>query len=89
MLIWTAGTILIVLSWVDVVSRDVGWIGFGIALFGVVLSAIPHVQAWFGNLPTTHHPMILQVDETTGLQTTEGRPMTEAEWLSASTRSLP
>jgi hypothetical protein len=34
---WAVGTVLIVLSWFDVVSHGVGWCGFGIGLFGSVL----------------------------------------------------
>jgi hypothetical protein len=41
---WTAGTLVIVLSWFRVVSHEVGWIGFGVALLGSVLS-------WFGPKP--------------------------------------
>jgi hypothetical protein len=36
--VWWIGTILIVLSWVRVVSFTVGWIGFGIAVFALVTS---------------------------------------------------
>ena len=35
---WAAGTILIVLSWFDVVSNSVGWFGFLIGLAGSVIS---------------------------------------------------
>lgn len=35
---WCAGTIIIVLSWFDVVSTKIGWLGFGIALIGSVMS---------------------------------------------------
>jgi hypothetical protein len=35
---WIGGTILIVASWADVVSPTVGWIGFGAALVGTLLS---------------------------------------------------
>ena len=44
-LIWIGGTILIVLSWDGTVSTEVGWAGFVIALIGVGLSFIPHIQA--------------------------------------------
>jgi hypothetical protein len=43
-LLWIPGTILIVLSWTDIVSREVGWVGFAIALVGVGLSFIPHMK---------------------------------------------
>jgi hypothetical protein len=36
--LWAFGTVLIVLSWIDVVSPTVGWCGFGIGLVGSVLS---------------------------------------------------
>ncbi|HEU4835049.1 MAG TPA: hypothetical protein VFS90_11560 [Pyrinomonadaceae bacterium] len=35
---WAIGTVLIVLSWVGVVSTTVGWGGFAIALVGSVIS---------------------------------------------------
>ncbi len=35
--LWIPGTILIVLSWVNVVTPLVGWIGFGIALVGFAI----------------------------------------------------
>jgi hypothetical protein len=35
---WIGGTILIIASWVDIVSPTVGWIGFGVALLGTLLS---------------------------------------------------
>jgi hypothetical protein len=44
-LVWVGGTVLIVLSWSHVVSAKVGWAGFVIAVIGVGLSAIPHLQA--------------------------------------------
>jgi len=37
---WWLGTVLIVLSWVDVVSPQIGWVGFGIACVSVVVSVI-------------------------------------------------
>ena len=39
-LIWIIGTIIIVLSWTDTVSGTVGWVGFGIAVVGIVISGI-------------------------------------------------
>lgn len=39
-LLWMGGTILIVLSWVGLVSYQVGWVGAGIALVGVILQLI-------------------------------------------------
>src|SRR5687767_10418975 len=38
--VWWAGTILIVLSWIDVVSNTVGWIGFAAALASTVVSVV-------------------------------------------------
>ena len=39
-LVWWGGTILIVLSWMDIVANIIGWVGFGIccasSLFSVV-----------------------------------------------------
>jgi hypothetical protein len=34
---WAVGTVLIVLSWFEVVSTIVGWCGFGIGLVGSVI----------------------------------------------------
>jgi hypothetical protein len=39
---WIGGTILIVASWVNVVSITVGWVGFGIALAGTLISRVAH-----------------------------------------------
>src|SRR6267378_3048301 len=36
--LWAGGTVLIVLSWLKVVSATVGWIGFAIGLVGSVTS---------------------------------------------------
>jgi hypothetical protein len=36
--LWIGGTILIVASWTDVVTPTIGWIGFGVALAGTLLS---------------------------------------------------
>lgn len=38
-LMWIAGTIVIVLSWVNVVTPQTGWFGFGLAIFGTLLSS--------------------------------------------------
>jgi len=35
--LWAIGTVLIVLSWLDVVGPTVGWVGFGIGLAGSVV----------------------------------------------------
>ena len=43
-LVWIGGTILIILSWNDTVSPEIGWIGFVLALIGVGLSFIPHLR---------------------------------------------
>ncbi len=32
--LWIVGTVLVVLSWLRVVSYTVGWIGFGIVMLG-------------------------------------------------------
>jgi len=40
MVLWAVGTALIVGSWVDVVTPHVGWIGFGVALSGTILSMV-------------------------------------------------
>jgi hypothetical protein len=42
--LWLVGTALIVLSWMDVVSRPVGWIGFAVAAVGVLLSSAARKQ---------------------------------------------
>lgn len=38
--LWTVGSIMIVLSWFDVVSTTVGWCGFGIAMAGSVIGRV-------------------------------------------------
>jgi membrane-bound ClpP family serine protease len=42
--LWIGGTILILASWVDVVSPTVGWVGFAIALIGTLLSFVAQKQ---------------------------------------------
>ena len=37
-LLWVVGTVLIMLSWADKVSPTIGWIGFCIAVLGVLFS---------------------------------------------------
>jgi len=44
-LIWLAGIILIVLSWLGLVSNVVGWVGFVAACVGIVLSLVSVVMA--------------------------------------------
>ncbi len=39
-LFWIVGAALILMSWVHVVTPQVGWIGFGIAVTGSVLSRL-------------------------------------------------
>jgi hypothetical protein len=46
-ILWAIGCALVAGSWVDLVSPQVGWIGFGIALCGTILSAAAN------RLPTT------------------------------------
>ncbi len=36
--LWIAGTAIIVASWLDIVTPTVGWVGFGVALAGTLLS---------------------------------------------------
>ena len=35
---WAVGLVLVVLSWFDVVSTNLGWFGFAIGVFGSVIS---------------------------------------------------
>lgn len=37
-LLWIGGTVMVALSWTGSVSGRTGWIGFGIALAGTILS---------------------------------------------------
>lgn len=43
--LWIAGTILIVMNWMRIVSPTIGWVGFGIALVGTLLSLVPGGRA--------------------------------------------
>ncbi len=36
--LWAVGTVLIALSWFDVVSTTIGWCGFGIGMIGSAMS---------------------------------------------------
>ncbi|HEU4338970.1 MAG TPA: hypothetical protein VFS19_02790 [Planctomycetota bacterium] len=38
--LWVGGVIVVLLSWTDVVSRTVGWVGFGVACLGVLLGQL-------------------------------------------------
>jgi hypothetical protein len=38
-LLWIGGTILIIASWGEIVTPAIGWIGFGVALTGTLLSS--------------------------------------------------
>ncbi len=38
--LWIGGTILIIGSWVDAIPVHIGWVGFGIALAGTLLSIV-------------------------------------------------
>jgi hypothetical protein len=42
--LWICGTVVIVASWLDIVTPTVGWVGFGIALAGTLLSFGAHQQ---------------------------------------------
>ena len=42
---WAAGTALILLSWVNIVSPTVGWVGFAIACSAALLSYLPQRAA--------------------------------------------
>jgi hypothetical protein len=47
--LWIVGTILIAASWADLVTPTLGWVGFGIALVGSLLSfgaQRPPQQSW-------------------------------------------
>lgn len=35
---WGVGTVLVVLSWFDVVSSNIGWFGFALGLVGSAIS---------------------------------------------------
>lgn len=43
-LLWIVGMLIIVLSWIDLVSPTISWIGFGIALAGTVLSLLANLR---------------------------------------------
>ena len=44
-MLWIPGTILIVLSWMHIVSYQIGWIGFVISLIGAAISWTPGLKA--------------------------------------------
>jgi hypothetical protein len=70
--IWTIGAILVFLNWIHIVAPVIGWTGFVISVFGIVLSVVAH----FGNrfaIPPDHtalqHPLARCLpDETSILQ---------------------
>lgn len=46
--LWIGGTLLIVASWVELIPVTIGWIGFGIALAGTLLSMASNKLAQIG-----------------------------------------
>lgn len=42
-IVWIVGTVLILLSWTNTVPSMVGWVGFGLALAGTLVSFFPHL----------------------------------------------
>jgi hypothetical protein len=38
MALWIVGTVIVVLSWIDVVSPTIGWVGFAIGGIGTLIS---------------------------------------------------
>jgi hypothetical protein len=43
--LWIVGTVLVILSWVEVVSIQTGWAGFAIGTVGFLLGRIPMQRA--------------------------------------------
>lgn len=43
--LWLVGTAIIVLSWFQSISPTLGWVGFGLALLGSLLSWTPRSAA--------------------------------------------
>jgi hypothetical protein len=39
-ILWIPGTALIVGSWIGVIPVTIGWVGFGLALTGTLISAV-------------------------------------------------
>ena len=60
--LWTVGTILIILSWMNVVSRSVGWIGFGIALLGTICSGYSTRETGLARPEVARHPASSTLD---------------------------
>ena len=75
--LWISGTVLIVLSWVNVVPNKVGWIGWGVALFGTLLSFAGKRPA--GPAPAPAPSVAAQLDELSRLR--DRGDVTEEEFL--------
>jgi hypothetical protein len=59
-ILWIAGTVVIIFSWIDVVTPTIGWIGFSATLVGVLLSFGSHLA--YRLVPpvrheSLHHPL--------------------------------
>jgi tetratricopeptide (TPR) repeat protein len=51
--LWAVGTLLIILSWMDVVTPRVGWWGFWISLVGAAITWFPSPPKWAFTRPPT------------------------------------
>ena len=46
--LWIVGTVLIVGNWIGVIPNSIGWIGFGVALAGTLLSFVSQSRGFAG-----------------------------------------
>jgi hypothetical protein len=54
---WIAGTALIVGSWIDMIPQQIGWVGFGVALTGTLLS-VGAQSRWFAGSEPRKKPFL-------------------------------
>lgn len=44
--LWIVGTAIVLASWVEFVTPDIGWVGFGVAVLGVLMSSATRREKW-------------------------------------------
>lgn len=57
--LWIGGTVVVLLSWVDVVGIPVGWGGFAVAIVGMILGRLPSMHTDSDDsLPPSNRPSL-------------------------------
>lgn len=79
--LWIAGTAVIVLSWTHAVTAQVGWIGWGVALAGTVLSFFGRRSCGAPAAPAGNAPSSVVSDLDRLVQLRDRGDITEEQYL--------